>query len=466
MKRLALCEPQLVECEVIGEEVIDEKTQESVLKVSVKWQQADLINTNKRVYPRSILEREINRIQPDLKAGKVFGAAYHPDKGGAEVPDVAMIWRSAKIEKDGSCTGKIDILPTRHGKDAQTIIKAGGSIGISSRGYGTTTQKTDIIGGERQSFSQVNDDFFLKTPGDIVLSPSVADAGVREMLESHFNENADSEISNNGSVMSKITLKQLKEDAPEVLKEHEAEVKKAAEAEADKEVKSDEALAAERKKEIEAAVDEKLKPIQAEVTGLKEKQKQSTEAVANFAASYFEINEVATGDEEDNKDNKTEDKKGNTDLEKKVADLEQKNVDLETKIKAREDKEKEDVTSIETQKKVKEAFNKAIEKENHKSLIEKELVNEDGIVAIDKEEDVKQAVETAKTKISAMLTEAKKLNIISGDIDALGKIDDPEGEKTKAKAAGIQQRYDEAVESGYGGSLQNYKELLEKREDK
>ena len=464
MKKTALCEPQLVECEILSEEIINEKTQESILKVAVKWQQADSLNINKRIYPRSILEREINRIQKDLKAGKVFGAAYHPEKGGAEVPDVAMIWRSAKIEKDGSCTGKIDILPTRHGKDAQTIIKAGGSIGISSRGYGTTTQKTDVIGGERQSFSQVNDDFFLKTPGDIVLSPSVVDAGVREMLESHFNENADSEVLNDGSRMNKITLKTLREEAPEVLKEHEAEIKKAADAEANKQTKDETALAAERKKEIEAAVDEKIKPLQTELASFKDKQKKSTEAVAKFAADYFEVNEVATDDNDD--DEETKDEKGNTDLEKKVAGLEKKNVELETKIKDREDKEKEDETNSETQKKVKDAFEKVIEKDNHKSLIEKELVNEDGIVAIDKVEDVEEAVKTAKAKVSAMLTEAKKLNIISGNVDEIGKVKDPEGEKDQAKAAGIQQRYDEAVESGYCGSIQNYKELLEKRESK
>lgn len=462
MKRAALCEPQLVECKIIGEDIIDEKTQEKVMKVEVKWQQADLVNTNKRVYTHSILDREIKRIQPELKAGKVFGAAYHPEKGGAEVPDVAMIWRSAKIEKDGSCVGKVDILPTHHGKDAQIIIKAGGKLGISSRGYGTTTQKTDIIGGERKTFSQVNDDFFLKTPGDIVLSPSVVDAGVREMMESHFNEDVDSEVSNKGEM--KKTLKTLKDENPEVFQEHEEEVKKAAEAAAAKDTTNEEALAAERKKEIEAAVEKQLKPVQEELAGIKATQKKSVESVAKFASDYFEINEVDT-DSDDN-DDKEEPKEGDKDLEKKVADLEKKNSDLETKVKEREDKEKETATNAETQKKVKEAFDKAIEKENHKSLIEKELVDEDGIVAIEKVEDVEEAIKTAKAKVSALLTEAKKLNIISGNIDELGKVENPDDKKANEKAEDTRKRYEDAVESGYAGSPQDFAALLEKREDK
>ena len=319
----ALCEPNLVECEILGEEILDEKKQESVLKVKVKFQHAGVLNKNNRRYRQEILAREIERIQPDLKAGKVFGAAYHPKSGEAEVPDVAMIWRSAKIEKDGSCVGKVDILPTHFGKDAQIIIKAGGSIGISSRGYGTTTRKTE--GGK--TFSDVNDDFFLKTPGDIVLSPSVEDAGLTEQMESHFNKNVDSEALEESNMKPKeLTLEALKKENPEVLAEHEAEIKKAAAK--NKPEKPEEEIAAERKKEIETAVDEKLKPLQTEIAGLKETQKKSVEAVTDFASSYFDINGIAEEDEEDEEDDKgkKKDKKSDTSgLEKKFTELATKN---------------------------------------------------------------------------------------------------------------------------------------------
>lgn len=460
----ALCEPNLVECEILGEEIIDERTKDSVLKVKVKFQHAGILNKNNRRYRSELLAREIERIQPDLKAGKVFGAAYHPKSGEAEVPDVAMIWRSAKIEKDGSCVGKVDILPTHYGKDAQTIIKAGGSIGISSRGYGTTTRKTE--GGK--TFSDVNDDFFLKTPGDIVLSPSVEDAGLTEQIESHFNKNVDSKVLSESEEMKleDLTLKALKKDAPEVYAEIEAGIKKK-EAEKNKPEKSEEEIATARKKEIETAVDEKLKPLQTEIDGLKETQKKSVEAVTDFASSYFEINGIAEEDEEDEEDDKGKKKdKSNSGLEKKFSELEAKNAELEKKIKDKEDTDKDVADKAAEQTKVKTALEKAIVKEPYKSLIEKELVSEDGTVNIEKEKDVEEAVTAAKTKISGMLVEAKKSQIITGDIDELGKIENPEGDvEQKKKALNIQRRYNEAVDSGYPGSLEDYKKLLVEKED-
>lgn len=459
-KIAALCEPNLVECEILGEEILDEKKQESVLKVKVKFQHAGILNKNNRRYRQEILAREIERIQPDLKAGKVFGAAYHPKSGEAEVPDVAMIWRSAKIEKDGSCVGKVDILPTHFGKDAQIIIKAGGSIGISSRGFGTTTRKTE--GGK--TFSDVNDDFFLKTPGDIVLSPSVEDAGLTEQMESHFNKNVDSTALKESDEMKleDLTLKALKKDAPEVYAEIEAGIKK--EADKNKPEKSEEEIAAERKKEIETAVDEKLKPLQTEITGLKETQKKSVEAVTDFASSYFEINGIAE-DEEDEDDNKKDKKKTDTSgLEKKMTALETKNAELEKKIKDKEDTDKDVADKATEQAKVKASFEKAIVKEPYKGLIEKELVAEDGTVDIEKEKDVADAVATAKTKISGMLAEAKKSQIITGDIEELGKIENPEGDKKQKNELNTQRRYNEAVDSGYPGSLEDYKKLLVEKE--
>lgn len=173
MNKEHLIETQLVECEILEKE----SEERGGLTVKLKWQHGGKINNNNRRYRKEILEREIARIQEDLKQGRVFGCAYHPKSGDAEVPDVAMIWREAKMLEDGTCIGKADILPTHYGKDAITIIRAGGAIGISSRGYGTTSRKTE----KGKIFSDVNDDFFLKTPGDIVLSPSVEGAGIKKL---------------------------------------------------------------------------------------------------------------------------------------------------------------------------------------------------------------------------------------------------------------------------------------------
>jgi hypothetical protein len=206
----------LIEFDFIPAEFEVLEKSDDVLKLKVKWQHADLINSNGRVYPRPVLEREIKRIQDDLKIGKIFSCAYHP-KGEAEVPDVAAIWREAKMEDDGSCTGTIEFVGTNAGKDAEAIYRAGGKLGISSRGYGTTTQKVR----DGKSFAEVNDDFILKSPGDIVLSPSVLDAGVREMVEKNGN---NFEFTKEELELKNVTLQQLKRTHPEILEQHKKEI--------------------------------------------------------------------------------------------------------------------------------------------------------------------------------------------------------------------------------------------------
>lgn len=192
-----------VKFRILGEQILNEKKPDEVaLKVELKWQMADKINNNNRRYRREILQREIERIQPDLAEGKVIGCGYHPKEGlDASLPEVVMIYDSLKMKDDGSCIAGARLLPTSLGKDAQTVIRAGGSLGISSRAYGTVTKKTEA----GKTFNDVNDDFFLKSPGDIVLSPSVPDALIMKVLE----QTAELIDSNDGDEEDEISLNAL-----------------------------------------------------------------------------------------------------------------------------------------------------------------------------------------------------------------------------------------------------------------
>lgn len=183
-----LLEMTAPEMKVLSEE-IDEKTGDKSLRVQVKWQQADLINGNSRRYPRAILRREIERLTPLIKTGRVFGSSFHPKDEG-QINDITHIFESIEMLNDGACVGVVKVLPTSRGKDVQTIINAGGHIGMSSRGYGTVTPKEeeDVATGKRVKFDEVNTDYTLKSPGDFVLNPSVGDAGIIGMFEERFKD--------------------------------------------------------------------------------------------------------------------------------------------------------------------------------------------------------------------------------------------------------------------------------------
>jgi hypothetical protein len=145
---------------------------EAVLTVEVKWQQADVVNINRRKYSRKVLETAISAILPKVKAGEVWGSSFHPEDGVGEVDDISHIWKEVSIRPDGACVGIVEVLATTRGKNVQKILRKG-KIGMSSRGRGTLVPVTT---GDEQ-FEEVQDDFRLLSPGDFVLSPSVPDAG-------------------------------------------------------------------------------------------------------------------------------------------------------------------------------------------------------------------------------------------------------------------------------------------------
>jgi len=158
----------------ISEEVVDEKTGEKSLKVHAVWQQAGVLNRNNRKYSKDILARECKRINERIAKGEtVWGCNFHSDRAS----DISHRWDVVTLdEKTGVCEGDMTILNTRAGQDVAAILRAG-RLGLSSKGTGNVTKKTETIDGKEVTFDSVNDDFRLLTPGDFVIAQSVQGAG-------------------------------------------------------------------------------------------------------------------------------------------------------------------------------------------------------------------------------------------------------------------------------------------------
>jgi hypothetical protein len=145
------------------------------LKLGGVFSIGNAVNLNNRVYPTSILQKEVKKFQRRIKSGTALGKAFHPglfDKGGAGgATDVSH--RVVELTMDGDYVrGKLLVFNTFAGIDVKAIIDGGGTLGISSRGYGTTKE------GEWDSKKKVDivqDDYELGTY-DIVLNPAVARA--------------------------------------------------------------------------------------------------------------------------------------------------------------------------------------------------------------------------------------------------------------------------------------------------
>jgi len=148
--------------------------------VTVIWQKADTINSNGRLYPRNILEREVERINQKISKGEtIYGQAFHPEDGFGKTTDISHEWKKVWMEDDGVCKGIISLLDTDKGKDIKAILSNGRKLGISSRGLGSTVEK-EIDG---KKIREIQPDFKLLSPGDWVVAPSVQGAGnIQESL--------------------------------------------------------------------------------------------------------------------------------------------------------------------------------------------------------------------------------------------------------------------------------------------
>lgn len=103
-------------------------------------QRSDTLNQNGRIYPRPILEREIINYQKFIKENRALGECDHPDTSVVELKNASHIVREARMEGD-TVYGAVELLDTPSGKILQSLIESGVTLGISSRGVGSTKQQ-------------------------------------------------------------------------------------------------------------------------------------------------------------------------------------------------------------------------------------------------------------------------------------------------------------------------------------
>ena len=138
-------------------QLVESKSVNDVYIVGI-YSSAELKNNNNRVYKKSLLKREIEKIQSKVKDKSLWGELGHPPNPEIN-PDRVAILTTELYWKGRHVYGKSKVLDTPQGRIAKTLIKEG-KIGISSRGLGTVSED-----------GYVHDDFSLITY-DLVTDPS------------------------------------------------------------------------------------------------------------------------------------------------------------------------------------------------------------------------------------------------------------------------------------------------------
>ncbi len=154
-------------------EVLKEESENGKKKYKIKgkYLQSEVLNKNKRKYPRPIVEREVAKLNKEkINENRAYGELDHPPTPTVSVKNASHLIRS--LEMNGNdAIGVSEVLDTPSGRIVTSILDAGGKLMMSSRGLGSLKG------------SIVSDNFVLVTT-DIVSDGSAPDSYLEGILES------------------------------------------------------------------------------------------------------------------------------------------------------------------------------------------------------------------------------------------------------------------------------------------
>ena len=160
----------------------ESKDRPGVYEVEGVMQRAVSENQNGRVYKKEILEREAEKyVKEFVKRGNAFGELDHPESPIVSLKNASHIVKEL-YWKGNDLMGRVELLNTPSGNIVKEIIKAGHTIGISSRGTGSVQQTNE-------GTLEVQPDFELVC-WDFVSNPSTHGAFMNPISLSEGKEKA------------------------------------------------------------------------------------------------------------------------------------------------------------------------------------------------------------------------------------------------------------------------------------
>ena len=161
--------------ETISPVITEAKNGQKEYFIEGVFMQSDIKNRNGRVYPKAIMEKEVNRYKKEfVEKDRAFGELGHPEGPTINLDKVSHLIQSLDLEGK-NYVGKAKVLSTPNGEIVKALINDGAKLGVSSRGLGSLEQKGDA--------QYVKNDFQLATAGDIVADPSAPEAFVEGIME-------------------------------------------------------------------------------------------------------------------------------------------------------------------------------------------------------------------------------------------------------------------------------------------
>ncbi|AZU98601.1 prohead core scaffold protein and protease [Acinetobacter phage vB_AbaM_PhT2] len=148
--------------------------------------QADVVNRNRRYYPKAVLEKAVDKyIKEQVNTNQALGELNHPPRANVDPMQAAIIiedmwWKGKNV------MGRARIIEGDNGAGDKlaALIRSGWKPGVSSRGLGNVKDSG-------RGYNIVQEGFRLTVGVDVVWGPSAPDAWVKPMeITESVNEDA------------------------------------------------------------------------------------------------------------------------------------------------------------------------------------------------------------------------------------------------------------------------------------
>lgn len=110
-------------------------TDKGLTKFRGKFQEAEAVNKNKRIYPFAVLDENVKKLVPIVEVRGLVGELDHPTDSIIHFEKCSHV--ITKLWWEGNnLMGEGEILNTPHGRILKSLLSDGVRVGISSRGVG------------------------------------------------------------------------------------------------------------------------------------------------------------------------------------------------------------------------------------------------------------------------------------------------------------------------------------------
>jgi len=129
-----------IDFESISNEIIEEQSGATKTKkffITGPMLVSEQMNGNKRIYPKPVIEREVEKYQQIIKEKRSVGECEHPSSSSINMERISHLVTELKMDNN-LAIGKARVLESMPlGKVIKNLIEEGVKVGVSSRGLGS-----------------------------------------------------------------------------------------------------------------------------------------------------------------------------------------------------------------------------------------------------------------------------------------------------------------------------------------